>query len=365
MAYSVNWLTKVVSIPQGDLIDLGDNKYKLDLYEFKNKCRSLEAEFTEGLSYDPIVSYYKNVDTGDVILAKVVLLVNGYTVTFEDGQYAVLLDGANTNLHNFTNVNQVSIRPNNSTGLQDLSTLLAMAYMDRVVVNTVTGQSGVSTPIGTLGRPSGNIVDAVSIASKNGISRLYTIRDLTLDDGDDVSNLLVQGIDASLTTVIINDLAVCNNTRFSDLFVIGTFDGDSTIEECGVGNIEYFSGTISHSALMGRIILNGTEDARIHECSMGDFAVIPVIDMNDGDQNLIMSQYTGNIQIENCVDANNQIGIGLNAGHVIIDASCKRGTFTISGDGTYTNNGGPNVVIDDKGLNNPKSIAKAVLDELA
>jgi len=46
----------------------------------------------------------------------VVEIINGYTVTFEDGQYRVTLLGANSNVADVTNVNQVSIQPNNSAG---------------------------------------------------------------------------------------------------------------------------------------------------------------------------------------------------------------------------------------------------------
>lgn len=116
MAYQVDWESGVITIPLTDLTLLSVGKYELDLDEFRRKCRALEWSF-EGLSYPEIVEFNTQVDTGDFTLASVILIVNGYTVTFEDGQYAVVFVGANTNLHNFTNVNQVSIRTNNSGGL--------------------------------------------------------------------------------------------------------------------------------------------------------------------------------------------------------------------------------------------------------
>ncbi|MEM1418606.1 MAG: hypothetical protein AAGH15_27175, partial [Myxococcota bacterium] len=54
---------------------------------------------------------------GSATLARVVTLVNGYFVTFEDGQYAVNIVGGNSNVAEATTVNQVSIRPQNSAGL--------------------------------------------------------------------------------------------------------------------------------------------------------------------------------------------------------------------------------------------------------
>jgi len=44
-------------------------------------------------------------------------IINGYTITFEDEQYAVTLIGANNNILDVINFNQVSVRPTNSAGL--------------------------------------------------------------------------------------------------------------------------------------------------------------------------------------------------------------------------------------------------------
>ena len=119
MAYTIDWEARVIHVPKSDLTHIDGIKYQFDLYEFAKECWRLLWEFDQGLSYPEIIRYYPAIDTGDVILARTILLINNYTVTFEDGQYAVLFKGANTNVHNFTNVNQVSIRPNNSAGLTE------------------------------------------------------------------------------------------------------------------------------------------------------------------------------------------------------------------------------------------------------
>ena len=76
MAYSVNYTTGVITVPKADLVYLEVGKYKLDLNEFRKKCRDLEDQFSNGLSYPPMIEYNTAVDTGDVILARVVLLIN-------------------------------------------------------------------------------------------------------------------------------------------------------------------------------------------------------------------------------------------------------------------------------------------------
>jgi len=363
MAYQVDWESGVITVPQADLVYLSPDKYKLDLFDFLKQCWELTWLQGEGLSYPEIATYYPTIDTGDVILGKTILINYwDYSVVFEAGSYAVLFDGANTNIHNYSAVNGVSIRPNNSAGLQDLSTLLAMAYMDRVVVDVIKGQSGVVTPIGTLGHPSGNIPQAVEIASRNGLSTIMTIKDLTLGAGDDVSYLEVKGIDSGMTVLNIETEAVCVETRFRDLFIIGVFDGNSSVDDCIVGDIEYFSGTISYSSLTGRITSSGIEPIKIHGCTIGNHHSLPIIDLASGHQDVIMTEWTGIITIENSTNAENEIGVGILGGVFIIDASCTEGTFIISGNGEVVNNGGANVILDVKGLNNPYAIGQAVLD---
>lgn len=246
--------------------------------------------------------------------------------------------------------------------VNQLPEIEGMSFDNKVSVDVLGTQSGTAYPSGNTEYPVNNVPDAVLIAWSRGKHELYMLTSLSLGAGDDVSNLLISGIDPSMTTITIETNAVCNYTRFQDIHVIGVFDGDSSIEHCTVGNIDFFSGTIAHSSLNGTIALNGIEDARIHECAMGDWDIIPTVNMNNGEQDLIMTQYTGMVNITNATHPNNRIGIGLNAGQVIIDASCTEGTFVISGDGTYINNGGANVIVDVSGLNNPQAIANAVLD---
>jgi hypothetical protein len=61
--------------------------------------------------------HFTEIVLSGVTYARVIKIINGYTLTFEDGQYAVNLTGANSNLAEVANVNQVSVRSNNSAGL--------------------------------------------------------------------------------------------------------------------------------------------------------------------------------------------------------------------------------------------------------
>ena len=122
MAITVNWSTKVIFIPRADLTLVQSVPFEireLDLNNFRLTLKALEDD--EGITYEDTHNHNQPVSVGGVTLARVIEIINGYSVTFEDGQYAVNLVGANSNLSDVTNVNQVSVRSSNSAGLTSAS----------------------------------------------------------------------------------------------------------------------------------------------------------------------------------------------------------------------------------------------------
>ncbi len=120
---TINWATKVINIPQNDLILISPGIYELNLDNFRLTLKDLEDD-EEGMPFLRTHNHNTEVVVGGVTLARVIEIINGYTVTFEDGQYAVVLTGANSNVPDITNVNQVSVRSNNSAGLVVSSTTI-------------------------------------------------------------------------------------------------------------------------------------------------------------------------------------------------------------------------------------------------
>ena len=333
MAYSMNWEARVLTIPRSDLIYLSPNRYKLDLDEFRRKCRALEADPSEGLSYPPVIQYYPAVDTGDVILGRVVLIINGYELELEDTveRYSAITNGIPT--------------PNNSAGLQDLSTLLASAYQGRVVVDVINGQSGQSTPIGTFGKPSNNIPDAVMIASRLGLGEIYIIGNLTLGEGDDVSNLKIIGSAPTLSFINVLTESVTLKTQFERCTLAGVLDGYSTLENSVLWDMAYFSGTMHNIAITdSTIYLNGGASAVLLHCyaaTAGNGA--PVIDMGGSGQSLTMGNYNGDVKIVNKTGTDD-VAIYLNSGRVIVDSTVTSGIIEVYGGEVTDNSTGECVV---------------------
>lgn len=119
MAISINWGTRIISIPKADLgiVQLTPTEIReLDLDVFRLTLKDLE-DSEDGMSFPDTHRHNTEVTLGGLTFARVIEIINDYTITFEDGQYAVNLIGANSNVADMTNVNQVSVRSQNSAGL--------------------------------------------------------------------------------------------------------------------------------------------------------------------------------------------------------------------------------------------------------
>ena len=99
MAISVDWDAKIISVPKADtlLIQSSPTEVRqLDLDAFRLDLKALEAG-EEGMVFEDTHQHVAPINVGGVTLARVVEIINNYTITFEDGQYAVNLVGANSN----------------------------------------------------------------------------------------------------------------------------------------------------------------------------------------------------------------------------------------------------------------------------
>jgi hypothetical protein len=141
---TIDWLTKVIFVPR-EVLTLVQSVpsfiYSLDINDFRLALKVIEAS-EEGMPNPDTHTHNTTYVISGVTYARAVQIINGYTVTFEDGQYAVNLLGANTNLGDVVNVNQVSVRPNNSAGLiesPDLGTVTVdVDFIKKLLANKVT-----------------------------------------------------------------------------------------------------------------------------------------------------------------------------------------------------------------------------------
>lgn len=116
---TINWLTRVITVPKDymTLVQSTPTEVRnLDINAFRLKLKDIEDN-SEGMVFLQTHSHNTEVTMSGITLARVVSIINGYSIVFEDGMYAVNLVGANSNIGDVVNLNRVSVRSNNSAGL--------------------------------------------------------------------------------------------------------------------------------------------------------------------------------------------------------------------------------------------------------
>jgi len=118
MNISIAWGTKIITVPRTEmtLLQASPEIRELDLDVFRLDLKSLE-DSEAGMAFPDTHRHNTEVTLSGAVYARVVEIINGYTVTFGDGQYAVNAVGANSNIADVMNVNQVSLRTFNAAGL--------------------------------------------------------------------------------------------------------------------------------------------------------------------------------------------------------------------------------------------------------
>ena len=122
MSYTVNWITKVVTVPTADLTLVSGTRYSLPMQDFLIEIRRLESEFADGLWADQMLDHSnKRVDFAGVDYAAFDEIINGYTIQFTGVATRIDLLGTNNNIIDYLIPTGISIVPNNSAGLQIVS----------------------------------------------------------------------------------------------------------------------------------------------------------------------------------------------------------------------------------------------------
>ena len=358
--YIVDWDTRIITIPKSDLVDKGNNLYELQMSTFHDTIRQLEYDFNKGFSRLQILDYIKPVTLSGTTYSGFYIIKNGYSITFENGLYAVQLTGGNNNLFDHINKNSVSVSSSNSAGLISSPAIEFASFDGGVTVDVNSQWSGTVFPIGTGQRKVNNIPDAKIIADKNGFNKLYLHSDITLGTGDNLNNFMLVGRNHVEIQVNILPTAEVNNIRITNCEITGTLDGDIDLFNCIVFNLVYVNGHIHNCGVKGSIVLGGNKDAVIANCYTIDQDNPLVIDMGGSGQSLAMPNYSGIVTIKNLDDVNQEIGIGLNAGMVNLENTILNGTVIISGSGILNDNTGTSVQVNTDGLMNTNTVSSSV-----
>ena len=126
MAITVDWLTKIVSVPQADITFVSGTLYELDTDWFRLQLKAIEAS-EEGIPFDDIHLHNTSVTVAGTTFFRTIEIINGYSIQFTpDSQWSVRLAGSNNNIFDVENgilvQNQVQVIAQNSAGGQIVET---------------------------------------------------------------------------------------------------------------------------------------------------------------------------------------------------------------------------------------------------
>jgi hypothetical protein len=155
---TVDWPTKVISVPQSYLTPVTGTLYELDTDQFRLDLKDLEDDSGGGIVWPDTHRHNTSVTVAGVTYARTIEIINGYQVVFTpDAQWSVRLAGSNNNIFDIeTGVlvqNQVQVIPTNSAGLQtvatgsgvlpgDVADIAAAVWDEPVVSHTTPGSFG-------------------------------------------------------------------------------------------------------------------------------------------------------------------------------------------------------------------------------
>lgn len=145
MALSVNWSTGVITVPQADLTLVTGTLYEHDTDAFRLELRSLEASVA-GMPWPDTHTHNTEVTVAGITYARVIEIINGYSIEYEDGSYSVRLAGSNNNIFDVENgilvQNQVQVIAQNSAGLISVAGVASDVWDEAVSDHTTSGTFG-------------------------------------------------------------------------------------------------------------------------------------------------------------------------------------------------------------------------------
>jgi len=346
---TIDWLNRIVYIYKTDMVQIEpppNEGWKLDVPEFKKAITDRQDDY-DGIAYPDIINHYPTVQLGGTVLASVVEIINDYKIVFEDGQYYVLLNGANTNIMEHLILNQVSVRSNNAAGMQDLSLLRSSVYGAEVVIDETNGRPGTLFPIGTLYIPVNNIDDALTISRDYNLRALRVIGDIVFESNAILDNMIVYGTQPISSRFTVGEEA----STIASTFVRCNFDGilkeNSLIQDSMIISATIRSGLVYNTALLGGLItIEGNVDPIVFfQCFSvaNHLSSIPTISIKSG-ESITIANFAGAIKITD-LTTDSVVEIYINEGRVIIDDSCVDGIIRVYG-GVLEDSSGINCTVE-------------------
>ncbi len=369
MAITINWGTSVINIPKADmtLIQLTPVEVRqLDLDSFRLTLKSLEDD-EGGMGFQKTHDHNTTVDVGGITLARVINILEPYTVTFENDNYLVNLVGGNTNLADRVNPNLVSVRSSNSAGLIQQQEIQQASFGDMVHVDLVRGSPGTLYPQGTHASPVDNLDDAEIIANLRGFEKIHFSSDWTFDASTVISDFDLVGTGYERVVLTFENGAQLLGCQVFHAECTGALSGVVQFEDCrvidlagSVGNPSSTPVTFKNCIIKGSMTAPSDYTGQVTWLNCwgmpDDNDDPPVFDFGTADMDLQIRNFAGFLMIKNLTQATSDVRIFLNSGGITLDSTVDGGDIILTGIGKLVNNSTSVDSLDYEGLVNQKII---------
>jgi len=224
---------------------------------------------------------------------------------------------------------------------QNVDTLLVAqqtsSYANRVVIDTATGTSGTSYPVGQFSSPVDNLTDALAIMLSIGATQLVVDGSLTLDQSIPAGYTI-----SGITGVGHDDVALAGQTvdmvAFSGLLVSGTGSGNVDMELCDLSSLAGVTGVFRQCCFLDNITLVAGSYVFSYCFSGVPGLPKPYMDYNGTNADVSNRAYSGGMELRNITDASSDSTFDCISASIELLASCTAGNVVIRGTGLVTNN---------------------------
>lgn len=349
---SIDYTTYVINVPKADTQFVETNPQTglevraLNIVTFGKALADVQDN-SQDVWAPTAFTYTAPADVGGVFLAPVLLILSPYTVTFEDGQYAVNFVGGNTNLQDFTNVNQVSIRPNNSAGQTFSDAINSQSFENASVwVDSINGLPGTGFPRGTPSDPVNNVNDALTIAIRENLNTFHIIGQFTAIGTMPINNYHINGVTPANGIVIGSNLVVESN-NFERIAILGSVIGRGSYKDCSVGKtlgLTGVEGIFDNCAIAGDIALDATatEPIIFKDCISAIAGTAkPGLNCNGTAAGINFRRYAGGLALTNFNNPAGTMTLDLMGSEVSINSTnCTEGVIVARGVGKLVDESG-------------------------
>lgn len=359
MAITIDWGTKVIAVPQSFLTLISGTSYSLDTNAFHIALKDLE-DSEEGIHFPPTHNHNTVVTLGGIQYARIIEMVNGYSITFEDGVYSVSLIGSNNNILDVVNLNQVSIRANNSAGLINVFEIQLAAFDNRVTIDVTSSYSGTLYPAGTLANPVNNLADALVIAAGRGFNRLHIKSSMTIASGENIDGYVLTSDDWAVEVTLAAGSS-CVNTEFQKLSIYGEVSGVwNVFVDCWLYTVTNFKAWMIKGSFVD-ITLSPyvTGEQSFFDDIVPMYPAVDSILRMGTNANVAATKMNGYFLLED-MTTGSTVTWGVQSGITRLAATCTGGEIVMSGSGIL-DDASTGTVVDISGFMNTENVANATI----